>query len=58
VFENIFDIAPLQLIVDETNEFAQQEILKGIRPLTFRFRIRMWEDVTLDEMYMDWHYLC
>jgi hypothetical protein len=45
-FENIFDIALVQLIVDETNKNAQQEISKSIRPLTFRSRIRKWEDVT------------
>jgi hypothetical protein len=41
VFENIFDIAHVQLIVDETNKYAQQEILKSIKPLTFRSRIQM-----------------
>jgi hypothetical protein len=51
-FENIFYIALVQLIVDETNKYVQQEISKSIRPLTFRSRIRKWEDVTVDEMYM------
>jgi hypothetical protein len=44
--ENIFDIALVQLIVDETNRYAQQEISKSIRPLRFRSRIRKREDVT------------
>jgi hypothetical protein len=48
----LFDIALVQLIVDETNKYAQQEILKSIQPLTFPSRIRMWEDVTVDEMYV------
>jgi hypothetical protein len=51
-FENVFDIVLVQLIVDETNRHAQQEILKSIRPLTFCSRIRKWEDVTADEMYV------
>jgi hypothetical protein len=41
VFENIFDIALVQLIVDETNKYVQQEISKSIGPLTFRSRIWM-----------------
>jgi hypothetical protein len=40
-FENIFDIALVQLIVDETNRYAQQEISKSMKLLTFRSRIRM-----------------
>jgi hypothetical protein len=52
VFENIFDIALVQLIVDETNKCAQQEISKSIKPLTFCSRIWMWEDVTVDKMYV------
>ncbi|XP_023725727.1 piggyBac transposable element-derived protein 4 [Cryptotermes secundus] len=52
VFESIFDISLVQLIVDETNKYAQQKISKIARPLTFRSRIRKWEDVTLDEMYV------
>jgi hypothetical protein len=51
VFENILDTALVQLIVDESNKYAQQEISKSIKPLTFRSRIRM-RDVTVDEMYM------
>jgi hypothetical protein len=39
-FENIFDNALVQHIVDETNKYAQQEIAKSVRPLTFRSRIR------------------
>jgi hypothetical protein len=37
-FENIFNIALVQLIVDETTRYAQQEISKSIRPLTFHSR--------------------
>ncbi|XP_023703521.1 piggyBac transposable element-derived protein 4-like [Cryptotermes secundus] len=51
-FEKIFDIAIVQLIVDETNRYAQQEIAKSVRPLTFRSRLWKWEDVTVDEMYV------
>jgi uncharacterized membrane protein len=50
--ENIFDIALVQLIIDETNKYAQQEISKSIKSLTFCSRIRMSEDVTVDEMYV------
>jgi hypothetical protein len=42
----------VQLIVDEMNRYAQQEISKIARPLTFHSRIWKWEDVTLDEMYV------
>jgi hypothetical protein len=52
VFENIFDIALVQIIVDETDKYAQQEISKSIKPLMFCSKIRMWEDVTVDKMYM------
>jgi hypothetical protein len=51
-FENIFDNDLVQHIVDETNKYAQQEIAKSVRPLTFRSRIRKWEDVTVHEMYV------
>lgn len=52
-FENIFDIALVQLIVDENNRYAQQEISKSVSLFTFRFRIRRkWENVTMDEMYV------
>jgi hypothetical protein len=51
-FENIFDNALVQHIVDETNRYAQQEIAKSVRPLTFRSRIWKWEDVTVHEMYV------
>jgi hypothetical protein len=51
-FESIFDISLVQLIVDERNRYAQQEISKIARPLSFHSRIRKWEDVTLDEMYV------
>jgi hypothetical protein len=51
-FESIFNIALVQLIVDESNRYAQQEISKITRPLPFRSRIWKWVDVTLDEMYV------
>jgi hypothetical protein len=51
-FENIFGISLVQLIVDETNRYAQQEISKSIRPHTCRSRFRKWEDVTVEEMYV------
>jgi hypothetical protein len=39
-FENISDIALVQLIVNETNRFAQQGILKTVSPFTFHVTIR------------------
>jgi hypothetical protein len=54
--EIIFDIALVQLIVDETNKYAEQEILKSVNPFTFCSGIRKWEDVTVDEMYMILYY--
>jgi hypothetical protein len=38
-FENISDVAFVQLIVDETNRYVQQEISKTVSPCTSR-RIR------------------
>jgi uncharacterized membrane protein len=49
-FKNIFHIALVQLIVDETNRYTQPEILKSVNPFTFHSRIRKWK--TVDEMYM------
>jgi hypothetical protein len=42
----------MQLIVDKTNRYAQQEISKSINPFTFHSRIRQWEDVIVDEMHV------
>jgi hypothetical protein len=39
-FENNFDIAFVQLIVDETKRYAQQEISKSVNPFTFHSRIK------------------
>jgi hypothetical protein len=50
VYENIFDAALVQLIVDETYRYAQPEILKSVNPFTFHSRIRKWK--TMDEIYM------
>jgi hypothetical protein len=47
--ENIFDIA---LIGDETNRYAQQDILKSVNHVMFCFRIRKCKDVTVDKMYL------
>jgi hypothetical protein len=58
VFENIFDIALVQLIVDEINKYAQQEIWKSIKPLTFRFRIWKWKMLQWTKCTWFWHYLC
>jgi hypothetical protein len=33
-FQNIFDIAPVQLIVDETNRYTQQETKKKMLALS------------------------
>jgi hypothetical protein len=54
VFENVFDVALVQLIVDEINRFAQQEISKSTMcvPFTFCCRARDFEDVTVVEIYM------
>jgi hypothetical protein len=39
-FENIFDIRALvQLIVNETNRYVQQEILKNVNPSRFNSRL-------------------
>jgi hypothetical protein len=51
-FETISDVALVRLIIDETNRYAQQEISKNVKSFTFCFRIRKWEDVTIDEMYV------
>jgi hypothetical protein len=51
-FEHIFDISLVRHIVEETNRYAQQEIAKSVRPHTFHSRIRKWEDVTGEEMYV------
>jgi hypothetical protein len=53
VFENVFDIAHVQLIVDETNKYAQQEILKSIKPLTFCSRIQNVHG--FGTIYVEWH---
>jgi hypothetical protein len=37
-FENICDIALVQVITDETNIHTLQEILKGVNPFTFHSR--------------------
>jgi hypothetical protein len=39
-FENISDIALVQLNVNETNIYAKQGILKTVSPFTFRITIR------------------
>jgi hypothetical protein len=51
-FQNIFYIALLQLIVDETNRYAQHEISESVSPFTFRFKIGKCEYVTVAEMYV------
>jgi hypothetical protein len=43
-FENIFDVALVHIIVDETN--------RSVNPFTFCSRIRKWEDITVDEVYV------
>jgi hypothetical protein len=52
-FENIFDITLVQLIVDQNNRHVQQEISGSIVTVTAHSRIRKWEDVTVDEIYVD-----
>jgi hypothetical protein len=39
IFENIFDTALMQPIVNETNKHAQQEILKTSGPLHFALEL-------------------
>jgi hypothetical protein len=51
-FENISDIALVQLTVDENNRHVQQEILRSIITFTFCSGIWKWEDVTVDEIYV------
>jgi hypothetical protein len=51
-FGNISDITLVQLIVDETNRYTRQEILKSVNPFTFHSRLRKQEDVKVGEMYM------
>jgi hypothetical protein len=41
----------MQLTVHEMNEYAQWEILNSSCTLTCHFRIKTWENVTVDEMY-------
>jgi hypothetical protein len=50
--KNILHTALLQLIVDETNRFAQQEISESISPFTFHSMIGKCEYVSVDEMYV------
>jgi hypothetical protein len=38
-FENVFNVAFVQLAVDETNIYAQQEISKTVEPFTYCCRI-------------------
>lgn len=42
----------MQLIVDESNRYAQQEIVENVNLLTFCCWIMKWEDVTVDKMYV------
>jgi hypothetical protein len=55
VFENIFDIALVQLIVDETNKYAQQEISKSIKPLTFALGFRCEKMLQWTKCTWFWH---
>jgi hypothetical protein len=51
-FKSFSDIVVMQHIVEETKEYAQEQIEKSITPFTFHSRIRKWQDVTVDEMYV------
>jgi hypothetical protein len=42
----------VQFTAHEANRCAQLEISKSVNPFTFCFRIRKWEYVTVDEIYM------
>jgi hypothetical protein len=42
----------MKQIANETNKYEQQEILKTSGPLTFCSRIRKWENVIVDEVYV------
>jgi hypothetical protein len=45
-------VALVQLIVDETNKYAQQEISRIVSHFKFSSSISKWEDVTVDKMYI------
>lgn len=42
----------MQLTVNKTNKHAQRESSKTSGPFTFCSKIRKWENVTVDEMYV------
>jgi hypothetical protein len=52
VFENTFDIAVMQLILNEVNKHAQQEISESAGFVTFHSRTRKWENVIVDGMHV------
>jgi hypothetical protein len=52
VFEKFFDTVLMQHITEGTNRYAQQKIAKNVTPSTFCSRIRKWQDVTVDEMFL------
>jgi hypothetical protein len=52
IFENIFDTAVMQLVVNEMSKYAQQNTSKSSGSLIFCSRIRKWKSVTLSEIYV------
>jgi uncharacterized membrane protein len=52
IFQNIFDKELVELIVAQMNLYMQQYILVCGANLGTRFRVRKWEDVTIDKLYM------
>jgi hypothetical protein len=46
-FENTFDTALVELIVDETNRYAQQEISKSVKPFSGR-NVRRFASIYVD----------
>jgi hypothetical protein len=52
IFKDTFDITVMQLILNEVNKYAQQEILKHAGFVTFYTRTRKWENVIVGNMYV------
>jgi hypothetical protein len=51
-YDNILNIAVVQLTGDKTNRYSQQDISKSVNCFTFCSNISMQEDVTVEELYL------
>ena len=49
-FDNYIPPERIEIIVDQTNSHAQQQIAKMPRPLTNQARSEQWKPVTVNEM--------